>query len=504
MTICLLCRNGATDMNLKSMSLKRNLRFAFFIIIFLMIIPTVYSIVVFRFYTARYDRIILNVSEANRLSRIAKEDLENEIWEIVSGLKTVNTGNQYSLLRTIRVGVSDMQESSSPETKEILKVARRTEKTLEKYVQLLETQITNHESVSKNEEVMEQIRGVASLLADIFQDYIIAEIESAESANQNIRRWSFNLFTIQLGISLLTFLIAMYASSNLSKSISRPVNDMEALSSRIARGDLSARAELPHVMELDHLAENLNTMAGRIQYLIDENVREQKNLQKAEMKTLQAQITPHFLYNTFDTIIWLAEDEDMDEVIEITKAFSAFFRISLSKGHEWITVSQEIEHVTSYLKIQRVRYRNILDYEIDCDEGIGEVPLLKLLLQPLVENAIYHGIKNKRGRGTVAVSAKRVDAFGKENGGILFSVTDNGIGFTPERMAQVQSELDGKTDTENLNAVYGLYNVNKRLKLYYDYAVSLQIKSEYGKGTCVSFTVPVSVKTHIAEEESDV
>ena len=473
----------------KSKSIKKSLRYSLVFMILLMVVPTVYSVAVFSFYTVRYDRIIMNVSSANNLSKVAKEELEGEIWEVVSGLKSFNDGRQYLLLRQIRIGIADMRKGTSEESKEILEVASRTEKTLEKYVELLGRQIEDRESVSKNEEVMEQIRGVSSLLGDIFQEYIVAEIESAESANNNIRQQSFNIFLIQIGISILAFLIAVYAFSGLSKAIGRPVRDMELLSSRIARGDLKARAEQPRVMELDHLAENLNTMAGRIQSLIDENVREQKNLQKAQMKALQAQITPHFLYNTLDTIVWLAEDNDMDEVVEITKAFSAFFRISLSRGREWITLAQEMEHAASYLKIQGIRYRDILEYSIERDEGIDDVPVLKLLLQPLVENAIYHGIKNKRGRGKIMVSARKVTAFGEEGGGVRFCVQDNGIGFTEERMREVIADLYSP-DVEGLKASYGLYNVSKRLRLYYDGKVSLDIKSVAGDGSEVSFVIP--------------
>jgi len=327
-------------------------------------------------------------------------------------------------------------------------------------------------------------------------------IESAAYTNESIKRSSINLSLIQLGISLCIIIISVYAFTSVSENIRRPIHDMERLSSRIAEGDLDARAELPHVKELDHLADNLNTMAGKIKDLIDENIMEQQNLQKAEKKTLQAQITPHFLYNTFDTIIWLAESGKTDQVIEITRAFSDFFRISLSKGHEWITVSQELDHVRNYLKIQKIRYENILSYEFDVDDGIDDFPVLKLVLQPLVENAIYHGIKNKRGRGIIIVSAHLIcDQTGQtsvmdqlEYSRIEFSVEDNGIGFTQERLKEVLDELNRRTDIENLKSVYGLYNVNKRLNLYYDESVALKIQSEYGKGTKVSFIVPADVK----------
>jgi len=475
-----------------------------------MIIPTMYSVIFSRIHTLQYDKIITNVSRANRLSQIVKVNVSDEIWDIVAGKIEFKDGNQYGILRQIRSGIVDIMDSTSNQkNRQLLVVASRAEETLENYVNMLGNQINNNASVAENEKIMDEIRGVCSLIYDILQNFIVSEIESAADTNESIKRSSVILTFIQSIIGVIIISISVYAFTSVSENIRRPIHDMEVLSSRIANGDLKARAERPNVNELNHLAENLNTMAGKIQDLIDENVQEQQNLQKAEMKTLQAQITPHFLYNTFDTIIWLAESGQTSEVIEITRAFSDFFRISLSKGHEWITVSQELDHVRNYLKIQKIRYENILNYEFVIDEGIDDVPVLKLVLQPLVENAIYHGIKNKRGRGKITVSAhllrsKNVqystgNCIGSDC--IIFSVEDNGIGFTPDRLTEVLNELNKKSDAENLKAVYGLYNVNKRLNLYYDKSVSLSIKSEYGKGTLVSFTVPVNINV---SGESDV
>ncbi len=465
-------------------------------------IPSVYSIISFKYHTKKYDRIISNASLANRLSQIAKVDLDSEIWKIVAGLMNFGEGNQYVKLTEIREGIVDMirKKSDTNESIELLIVASRTEKTLENYVHKLETQIAKNASVSENQEVMDQIRGVSSLLDDVLQSFIMDEIKNAEMENELIRKTSRNLLLLQIIIFTVTLGFAFRAGLNLFCSIKRPVAGMESYSSEIAGGNLEARVEVPDIVEFEKLAQNLNTMAVRIKLLIEANIREQKNLQKAEMKTLQAQITPHFLYNTFDTIIWLAESEHIDDVIEMTRAFSNFFRISLSKGHDWITVSQEMEHVRNYLTIQKIRYANILDYEINMQEGLDYVPMLKLILQPLVENAIYHGIKNKRGRGKITVQAVREDAFDLKDGGIKFTVSDNGIGFTEERLASVKKELEMNKDTEELKSVYGLYNVNKRLELYYDKKVALNIESSYGSGTCISFTVPVDVK--IKEDEN--
>jgi two-component system sensor histidine kinase YesM len=226
-------------------------------------------------------------------------------------------------------------------------------------------------------------------------------------------------------------------------------------------------------------------MIGKIRELLDAKIKEQANLKKAELRALQAQINPHFLYNTLDTIIWMAESKKTDEVIEIVRALSSFFRISLSKGKDWITIGEEIERTRSYLTIQKMRYRDIMDYEIKVDEGVLDSTILKLILQPLVENALYHGIKNKRSGGTITLRAKQ-----KNENEILLQVEDDGIGFTPEKLAQVQAELNDDSGEIRLESGFGIDNVNKRIKLYYGKQYGLSIKSEYYTGTCATLVIP--------------
>ena len=189
------------------------------------------------------------------------------------------------------------------------------------------------------------------------------------------------------------------------------------------------------------------------------------------------------MYNTFETIVWLAEQNRNHEVVEITMALTDFLRISLSRGQDYITVAREAQHVSSYLTIQSVRYGSIMAYEIDIDPSLHEYTMLKLLLQPLVENAIYHGIKAKRTRGLIKVSG---ELFSDHT--MRFCVEDNGIGMQPQRL---QAVLEGLAKAEpNARSGFGLYNVNKRLNLYY--ASGLQIESSYQKGTKISFTIPLN------------
>jgi len=447
----------------KSRSIKERIKISYVIIILLMITPPVITIFSFVVQMTRYDLIITNVSKANSLNQTVKEDISNEIWDIVAGNKKFDEGNQYAIIDGINESLDDiMRTTEERENRQMLEVAGRAVDTLKRNVDRLGNQMANHSLVSENEESLDEIRGVSALISDILQDFIVRVIESATITNEHHKRITLVLTVI----------------------INTPITRLENLSKKIAEGDFTARVKLPQVSELDGLTDNLNIMAVKIQALIAENVREQQNLQKSEMKALQAQITPHFLYNTFDTIVWLAEEKKNDQVIDITRAFSSFFRISLNKGKDFLTVREEFEHVRSYLTIQKIRYRDILDYDIEYSPEMADCQILKLVLQPLVENALYHGIKNKRGRGFLSVKGWR------ENNRLCFSVEDNGIGMTEEKLANIMEQINGSADPEDLNNVYGLYNVNKRLELYYDTSTKLEITSRFKKGTTVYFSVP--------------
>ena len=489
-------------MILKNKSLRRTLLITYISLLFITLIPSIYSVVVSQIHTKRYSQIISNVSTANKISLIAKDDIPAELWNIICGKKEIADGSQNKMLDNISSGLSLMLLTiNNEESRGKLEVANRAYTTLRRNVDMLISQIKGGSLVTQNEATLDEIRTITSLFSDIMQDFIVTEIEAANQTNQSLRNTSIILTTIQIIITVLAIIISINSFITVSAAIQKPISDMEKLSTKVSNGDLTARIDIPHVNELNTLAENLNTMAGQIDLLIQKNMEEQKNFQKAEMKALQAQITPHFLYNTFDTIVWLAEEEHTEEVVRITKAFSDFLRISLSRGHEWITISQELEHIKNYLTIQKIRYADILNYSIDADEALMDVKMIKLVLQPLIENAIYHGIKNKRGRGKLKVS---VHFTNDSRTFVCFTVEDNGAGFTEERLGQVRNELrTGAQDSEKLSSVYGLYNVNKKLKLYYgEKTEGLIIESEAGKGSKISFTIPVNAE--ITQESDNV
>ena len=230
------------------------------------------------------------------------------------------------------------------------------------------------------------------------------------------------------------------------------------------------------------LNDSLNKMIDKINELLEQVRYEQTQLRKAEFEILQAQINPHFLYNTLDTIVWLAESGDQRQVVSMVGSLSEFFRTSLNQGKDFVTIKEELQHVGSYLEIQHVRYQDILEYSITVPKELEMFLIPKITIQPLVENALYHGIKNKRGLGHINITATEREEF------YILQVSDNGIGMDERRLKQVREGIQKKDLSED--GVYGLYNVNERIRLNFGEKYGVSIESTYGEGSIVSIVLP--------------
>ena len=279
----------------KSHSLKKTLQISYIFLIGIMIIPTIYSVVVLQIHTKRYDDIITNVSKANSINQVAKNDLPNWLWEIVCGKKDFENDSPYEMISQIFNGITDMQtHTKSRDNKQKLEVAYRACTTLNNNIKMLENQMNAGSSVTTNETSLDEIRTITSLFSDIMQDFILSEIETANETNESIKHSSIILTILQITIIIFSFLVSINGYISVSRSINRPLSDMKELSTQIAGGNLDARTKVPDVDELIPLANDMNRMAEQINVLIQKNIEEQQNIQKAEMKALQAQITPHF------------------------------------------------------------------------------------------------------------------------------------------------------------------------------------------------------------------
>ena len=238
------------------------------------------------------------------------------------------------------------------------------------------------------------------LIQEQIQEYIYHEASDLESLREGIRKDVTTAIVITIMIICIILITTLLLSRKISHNLTSGIDQLRMVTRKAGRGDFSVRADMQDGdEELEELAEGFNQMVERIGNLVEDIQIEQLNLRTTEQKLLQAQINPHFLYNTLDAIIWLAEAGEKEQVIMMVTALSDFFRTTLSKGRDYITVEEEESHIRSYLQIQQFRYQDILEYEIDIPKEMHEYQILKLTLQPLVENALYHGIKNKRGMG---------------------------------------------------------------------------------------------------------
>ncbi|MDU5106403.1 sensor histidine kinase [Clostridium sp.] len=289
-------------------------------------------------------------------------------------------------------------------------------------------------------------------------------------------------------IAIITSLLAVFFSLLFTNSIVTPIRELRTLMKGVESGDLDLKfEEHKYSNEFGELGHSFNHMVSEIKQLINMVYEEQRSKRKAEIETLQAQIKPHFLYNTLDTIAWMAEDYNAKDIVKLVSALTKVFRIGLNKGKEVIKLRDEIEHINSYLIIQKYRYEDKLSYEINFHKDILDILILKLITQPIVENAIYHGIKEKRGKGEIRINfTKVVDE-------IIITVEDNGAGISEEKLQNINSMLETSNSfyiDSGSGSGYGISNVNTRIKLSYGQNYGLRYYSKLGVGTKVEIRLP--------------
>ena len=457
------------------------------IILFIMMFSLLLTPVVVQTYNSfqqaqSYREVINNIIYANQLNTDVSEKIEPLVWNIVAGKERFETSGIMPLIADLRARMTGIRNNTdSADNRGIMDISLKALAILESYLERLKTQIDERGPVEENEKLLEEIRVCVAGINDLLLEFSSQQVNEAAVINQSMSLQSNRYFIINIMLTVTVIVVGCFAFWFISRSIMSPIDKLLAMSNKISEGDFSARTGLSTSDEFNDLSAAMNTMSEKIELLIEKSIEEEKQAQMMEHRVLQAQITPHFLYNTLDAIIWAAEAKRIPDVITLVTSLSSFFRTSLSHGIDFIPISDEIEHVRNYLIIQQIRYSDVLSYEIDVDDDILDKKILKLLLQPLVENSLYHGIKNTRERGKITVSVV------KEGEKVRFTVADNGIGMTQDNLEALIRDVN----YGNVERGYGLFNVNRRLKLYYGLDEGIEIESEYRKGTRVSFLLEI-------------
>jgi two-component system sensor histidine kinase YesM len=284
-----------------------------------------------------------------------------------------------------------------------------------------------------------------------------------------------------MGIILtVTLVVTMISSTYISRRISLPINKLKDHMQLIEKGDYYQKIDIAGQKEVIVLTHSFNSMIEEIRSLMETVIAEQKDKRKTEFRALQNQINPHFLYNTLDSIVYLSENKMNDKVVEMVVALSKFFRISISRGKNIIFLKEEIEHARNYLLIQQIRYDEKFDFEFDISDEVLDWKVVKLSLQPIIENAIYHGINTETDSGKVIIRAfKRDDK-------LILEVEDDGYGIPEDRIEEMYQSIKFESDNKSV----GLRNVYQRLKIYHGDEVEFIIESELDNKTIIRLVIP--------------
>lgn len=426
------------------------------VMVLVMLIPFS-MITVFLLYTLNrfgnsYNLVVSNVTIANQYNLEFREEYDAVLYQMVARSITKDAINEELGL----TNPDDMTESVRQSFDSLVtgSTSQNARKSAESVLKLLTTLDDRCNDINNNiidggaydvnmSALDNDIRVITELIQERISEYIYYEAGSMELIRSAMEAERINLIRA-IGIFFVIFLIfVLFLVIYLSSAITQEVD-----------------------------------------ILVGEVKSEQINSRNLELKLLQSQINPHFLYNTLDNIVWLSEGGRKDDVTGIVTSLSRFFRTTLSGGLDYITIKQEISHIESYLQIQRFRYRDILKYEIDIPEEFHGYRIIKMTLQPVVENALYHGIKNKRGGGTIKISMHHL------NNDLEIDVEDDGIGMKEIDTLKLQRLADGLEKAREDNAGFGMANVGERMRLNYGDNYGLKIESEYQKGTKVRIIFP--------------
>lgn len=432
-------------------------------------------------YDNHYARLLYNVTTASEFNREFKNNIDQKMYYYViesqysEGLPIEEVNDAQKLARNLLE--STTQKDSLLAITSVLDLCENLE---EKIYQIQNT--SNYDE--RQSQLENNIYVLTSLIEEYMYTYLYYEAAALNAVQQQVSSQMLMEVVVVAAVTAVIIFGAIRYSIRLSRSITRPIVKLCGRAEDVARGDLTVRQPIQsEAYEIRTLSEGMEQMIHRLNQQMREVEQKQESLRRTELALLQAQINPHFLYNTMDTIIWLIEAEKAQEAVEMVSNLSAFFRHSLSRGEDVITLAEEERHVRSYLQIQRARYKDIMEYSVEIEPKIRDAMLPKLTLQPLVENALYHGIKLKRAVGHIRISGRA------EGEHVLLQVADNGTGMPEQRLEHLRRAMD-----QEERVGFGLSAVNQRLRLMFGREYGLSIDSREGVGTTVTIRIPYREK----------
>ncbi len=451
----------------------------------------VYLLVSMRSYNRNYDQIVRSMTVANNYNLTFKEQMDESLYKLVVGYVTFDTidsdeslRNPYDLLDDINRDFNELLKKNNSEEGEVwLQRLLKNTDTLEKRVDDIKESIMAGDNYDVNIQMLDSdIYVLTELIQDDIQYFMYYQIRAMELVNDNLNAEMSSFIRVTELLLVLLIVLVVIGALAIVTGMLRPLKSLNEATVRMSDGDFSARAEVQSNDEFMELADSFNYMAENMEGMLNEIREDQQKMRKADLRLLQEQINPHFLYNTLDTIVWLIEANESDQAVNMVVTLSNFFRIVLSKGKEFISVAEEEQHIRSYLEIQEMRYHDIMEYDIQIDRVLYDYQIPKLTLQPIVENALYHGLKVKRAKGFIHI-------LGELDGDCMrLIVRDNGVGMEEDELKELREEIS--RPCKETERGFGLANVNERIRMYYGNEYGMTIESTKGKGTEVEIVIP--------------
>ena len=426
-------------------------------------------------YNLRYSSVTGNITTASRFNQDFKADVDLKMYYYVTGYSQELPLEEIQTARTLAQTL--LSNSANPESR----------KAAESVLELCDSLMSSIDRIQKTQgydKRMEQLENniyvITQLIETYLYTYLYHEAGQLASLQQRLNRMLVVELVAVLACMAAVVILAIRRAIRTSRSITDPIDAIFRRVDEIGQGDLT---EKPPVQaddpKLSALSRGIEEMAVRLSRQIELNRQEQERLRGIELSLIQAQINPHFLYNTLDAIVWLIETGRNEQAEEMVTSLSTYFRSFLSNGQDIVTMAQEQQHIRSYLEIQQVRYKDILDYSIEIDPAIRDCRIPKMTLQPLAENAIYHGIKPKRGKGMLRVTGSL------DGGRVTIRVADTGAGMQPQELESLRRQLE-----QDQAVGFGLTSAYRRLQLMYGKACSFTIQSRPGEGTDITIVIP--------------
>ena len=423
-----------------------------------------------------YSTITHNMNLSSEFSLSFKENMDLKMYHYCVGSAEQKTLPVKDVNRAIRLAEKLEKTTVRKESRRAIELVIADCKNLKKRMRAI-AETKGYDS--RQVQLTNNVYVLTELTQKAMGDYIYYEAGYLKKVENDMFA---RILAVGIILGIFVFVIVALVvkkSFRLAGEITDPIGGVSENVRKVGHGNFDITPVETNVIEVKELDRGILKMAGRIQTLLENVKEEERKHHMIQLELLQAQVNPHVLYNTLDTIVWMVEADMHDEAIEMLTHLSVFFRTVLSKGEDVISLHDEVLHTKSYLEIQQIRYSDILDYAIELPQDMEEIRLPKMTLQPLVENALYHGVKEKRGKSSIWITFE--DA-GKD---IVIQVKDDGIGMTEDRLREVQEGLKN-----NQSVGFGMSAVEGRLKLYYGEEYGLDICSKYQEGTVVRVNIP--------------